>query len=516
MKNTVKSKNSTRSFLCLLTMVGVLLAIMIFVAESQATTRHTPGEAEKDQPSYAIEGEVKKAGRFHLVKDFHVKNAILASGGLTRNADRSRAEIIRYNKRQKAYYTIYFKADGALSGDPTDNIPLLDRDRIIIPSVRVRFDQELAEDRQTGQESVFIAGEIAKPGAYPYKGVMNVWDLVVTGGGTLKTSYPEQAELLSVVSKSDQPSGGTNRKLINLRKARQGDPEHNVPLRPGDRLIVKNIPDGEKPLPTVCVFGEVLLPGMYPVSKGERLSSVIERAGGYRPDARPRAAVLTRERVRNLQQGSLEEMVARIEKDLSAQNFEQDGKPDGAKETAEQKTETAAKIKLFRQIKALKVTGRMNVVGGDVETQTGKLFDLELEDKDSLYISPGSDAVRVAGAVVSEGSYKHTGQSDYRDYIEAAGGYKQTADDTAVFVVKGDGSTRKLAGSFAEWSKKRKRLEIGGGSRVNYIIEPGDVIVVPEQVNFPAWLKEIYGITQILLNNGVVDPKEMEKKKIPF
>jgi polysaccharide biosynthesis/export protein len=497
LKNTARSTKPIHSYLWYLTFVLILLFIMISVLGRQAIAQQAPAEAENNRPSYAIEGEVQNAGHFPLAKNFRVKNAIRASGGLTKDADGKRAEIIRYNKRQKAYYTIYFQADSALSGDPTDNFVLLDKDRIIIHSVREKVDKPRAvakaEPQKARQENVFIAGEIAKPGAYPYKEDMTVWDLVLKSGGTLKTSYPEQAEILSSPSGVGKPSG-TDRKIINLKKAMEDDPAHNLPLHLNDRLVVKSSPDGGKPLPTVCLSGEVQLPGKYSITKEERLFSVIERAGGFASSAYLRAAVFTKERVRKLQQSSLEELAARLEGDLPAKN-----------------TDPESKGNLLRQIKTLKATGRIKVGVTGADMQMERARDIELEDGDSLYVPSLSDTVRVAGAVKSEGSYDHNGQSDYRDYIEAAGGYTPTADESAALVIKVDGSTQKVAKEFFDWSSKRKRLEIGGSRYAKQIIEPGDVIVVPERIVRPAWLREIRDITQALMNNGIVAPSEIKK-----
>ena len=254
------------------------------------------------------------------------------------------------------------------------------------------------------------------------------------------------------------------------------------------------------------------MPGKYPITKGERLFSVIERAGVYTRDAYPRAAVFVRERVRKLQQSSLEEMTARIERELASRNFAADGKSKSTGNAPEKSTDTEVKMKLLQQIKTLKANGRIKVVAiTGVDMRKEGAPDIELEDGDSLHLPSLSDAVRVTGAVKSAGSFDHNGQSDYRDYIEAAGGYTPTSDESAAFVIKVDGSAQHVGKAFVEWSKKRSRLEIGGSRYTNQIIEPGDVIVIPERISHSAWLKEIYVLTQTLINNGIVPPNDMKK-----
>ncbi len=492
-----------------ISLICAFLFALIFAWGSNALAQLPSGEAEIIQPYYTVEGEVLKAGRFPLTKNVRIKNAIAAAGGLTKDADRSQAEIIRFNKRQKVYYTIYFQVENALSGDLTDNLILLDQDRIIIHNVREKAARERVLEEKVKAHDVFIAGAIARPGAYPFTESMTVRDLVGQSGGTLKTSYPEQAEILPLASGADK-SRSTDRKIINLKKALDGNPAHNVPLRPNDRLVVKDQLDEGRILPEVCLSGEILLPGRYPITKEERLSSVIGRAGGYRPGAQLQAAVFSREQVRKLQQRSLEQMAARIERELQQRNPAAIGKSGNAGDDRDEKTNEELKLKMLQQIKTLRVTGRVLITTIDADKQKRGLQDVELEDGDNLDIPPISDTVRVMGEVKAEGSYDFRSRLSYQDYITAAGGYAKSADNSAVFVIKADGSIRKPAAAFFAWNNKRNRLEIGGSGRANQIIEKGDTIVVPEQITKPAWLKNIHHIVLTLINNGIIPPNEMK------
>src|SRR5262249_35284357 len=55
--------------------------------------------------------------------------------------------------------------------------------------------------------------------------------------------------------------------------------------------------------------GEVRFPGFYPLIKGERLSSVLRRAGGFTPNAYLRGAIFTRARTREEQERRLQELI---------------------------------------------------------------------------------------------------------------------------------------------------------------------------------------------------------------
>jgi len=69
--------------------------------------------------------------------------------------------------------------------------------------------------------------------------------------------------------------------------------------------------------------------------------------------------------------------------------------------------------------------------------------------------------------------------------------------------MKVDGSARKLARGFMNWSPSRERWELAGYGEEIRQIEPGDTIVVPEKMERIAWLREIRDITQIMMNAAV-------------
>jgi len=444
----------------------------------------------KDKPYFTVEGQVRNAGRFDLAENFRVKDAILAAGDLTKDAYLNKAEIVRLDPK-KEYYTIYFNVARALSGEESDNILLQDEDRIVIHSVWEHI----------YRKSVSIDGDVARPGTFQFTEGMTVRDLVFKGGNILESAYVDEAELSSQVTE-DRKTFVTERKVINLRKALAGDVAHNLKLRPYDRLLVKRIPDWGEVM-YVTVSGEFKFPGRYTIKKGERLSSLIERAGGYTDDAYLRGAYFTRESVRVMQQRSLSDMANRMQRELLSSSSANVATSISPEEVQAKKAETELKNRLIEYIKSLKATGRMTIALSHVRMLKGSPYDIDLEGGDSIFLPQKTSVVNVVGSVMSETSLIYTEPWDYRDYIAMAGGYARYADESNVFVVKVDGSARKLSSGFAEWNTKRERWEITAFGQPIKQIEPGDVIVVPERIAQIAWLREIRDITQILMNTAV-------------
>ncbi len=134
----------------------------------------------------------------------------------------------------------------------------------------------------------------------------------------------------------------------------------------------------------------------------------------------------------------------------------------------------------------------------------GSEYDLELENGDSLYIPTMNSSVSVMGSVMSLGSYIYSEKYNYRDYIDMSGGYTRYADSDNVYVLKVDGSARKFSNGVFSWSNSRSRWEMSAFGGEVKEIEPGDTIIVPEQLSQIAWLREVKDITQILMQMAVI------------
>jgi len=438
-----------------------------------------------------IQNEFRVTCRMELSGNMRIKDAILNAGGLTNNAYLDRGEIVRVNNKRE-YTTLYFSITKATQDDPRENLMLQDEDRIIIHSIW----------EQVYKKSVSVSGEVAKPGFYQYTEKMTVRNIVFTAGNILESAYLDDAEITSLPVESGK-IGKVVQRNINLKKALEGDPTHNVTLMPNDRLLVKRIPEW-RDVKFVSMSGQIKFPGAYTAMKGERLSSLIERAGGYTDKAYLRGAYFKRESVRKLQQKSLEEMTQRMERELLAGGAIQTSTAVSQEEIAAKKIELEQKKKLLDTMRNLKATGRMSIALTHVRLLKGSEYDIELEEGDSLFIPEKNSVVNVVGAVMAPGSHIFSEKKSYENYIDESGGYSQYADPDNAFVLKVSGSARKLSQGFIGWSSSRARWEVAAFGDEIKVLEPGDVIVVPEKIERIAWLREIRDITQILMNTAVV------------
>lgn len=446
----------------------------------------------KDKPTFTLKGEVRNPKTYDLIGNFRVKDALLAAGGLTRQAYLDKAQILRVGENRQ-YHLIHFSVAGALNGNEADNILIFDEDIITVRSLSEVFHDQ----------TVSVDGAVTRPGPYRYSEKMTVKELIFSAGNVLEGAYLENAEISSMLVEGDQGARIETRN-INLRKALAGDDAHNVHLKPYDRLFVRQITDWRREH-YVNVTGQVRFPGRYIAKKGERLSSLIERAGGYAEDAYLRGAFFTRERVRQDQARSLKDIAQRLERDLLIEGAGDISTSMSMEEVQAKKIEIEHRKALVEKMKSVEAKGRMTIRLAHLRLLKGSELDIELEDGDSLFIPERSSVVSVMGAVMGQGSYVFSEKADYLDYVNMSGGFSEYADSRNVFILKVDGSARKAYRGLIKWNERNERLEMSAFSAIEeHYIEPGDIIVVPEKVGRIAWLREIRDITQILMNTAVV------------
>ncbi len=426
--------------------------------------------------------------KVYLLKNFKVRDAILSAGNLTKDAYLAKGEILRRDK-DGTLSRIYFNVEKAMAEDPEENILLEANDRIIIHSIW----------EENYRRTVSIEGDVMNPGIYQYTEGMKVSDLVFAAGNVLESAYLDEVEISSQVIRDGKSVRGEYR-TINLRKALNGDPEHDVPLKPYDRVYVKRISEWQEEL-FVTITGEVKFPGKYIIRKGERLSELIERAGGFSDKAYLRGAVFTRERVRKLQQKQIDEMVDRLERELLSTGTAQIATAASPAEARMMKLEAEQKRRLITKLGSVKAKGRIAVRLDSPEKLRGTSYDIELEDGDAIYIPTDPMTVQVLGSVYSQNAFVYEkDRRDYQYYIDLAGGYTKNADPGSVYILKADGVAVKVRGGFLglSWNSGTFRWEAGSGQ-----VESGDTIVVPEKLERIAWMRNIKDITQILYQIAV-------------
>jgi protein involved in polysaccharide export with SLBB domain len=347
----------------------------------------------------------------------------------------------------------------ALAGNPVDNIMLQPRDRLLVHRNPTRVDPP----------TVYIKGEVVKPGRYPLTTNMRVEDLVRIAGGLKRSAYTESADLARFEMNGSQKSPG-DRVEVNLAAAMNGDPKTDVPLRDGDILTIRQLPRWTDIGASMTVRGEIQHAGTYGIEPGERLSSVLARSGGFGPEAYPYGAVLMRREVRELEIKAHQELVERVK----AQEVTLRALPEGDNDQKNAKLNAISRTEAtLAQLQASAPIGRVVMhISPDMKSWKNTAADVQVRDGDILFVPKKAGYVMVNGQVFNPTAVSYRPSHSAKWYLSQAGGVTQLADKKAVFVIRADGSVISAKNNGGGW---------WGGDAMSTTLRPGDTIVVPEK-----------------------------------
>lgn len=444
--------------------------------------------AEKEENAIFVSGNVKRPGKYEYRQGMRVRDVIGDSKDLLFETNLDYALVKRLASSGSKFESelIPFNLGRLLlERDETQNIELRPLDNIYV------FSKWFFIDKPT----VVVEGAVRDGGRFELIENTTVKDAILLAGGIARDASLEDLELYRM----DPATKLRTIERVNLRKALEGDPGHNVLLRDHDRLTVKRL-HGVKEQRIVTVSGEVAHPGRYAAQRGEKLSSILERAGGYTEHAYLKGAIFTRERVRQMQKQAIEEMTRRLEREL----YSEGSVVESSGTSATKKLELDQRQQFIESIKKIEPTGRMSVKLAHMRLLKGSAFDIEVEDGDTLTIPTQNSVVNVTGAVMSQGSFVYLDGMDPKSYIDIAGGYTRYADKGNTFVLKVDGTARRLNGGFMNWNDSNSRWELTAFSEDRGQLDPGDTIIVPEKLDRIAWLRELKDWTQTLMQLTVI------------
>src|SRR5712664_1926910 len=437
----------------------------------------------ESDPEVLITGEVRSPGRYRTSGQQHLRDAIYQAGGVTPDTWLDSAQLFR---RQPDGTTRVFGINlrDALAGDPLNNLLVQPRDRILVHR----------QPEQVSPASVYVRGDVARPGRYPLAADMRVSDLVRSAGGLLRSANPDSGDLTHYAIAN--PSGErvqAGHQDLSLAAAQAGKEDQNLPLHDGDVLTVPQQAGWNDIGAVVTLRGEVRKPGVYGIRPGERLSSLLTRAGGLLPTAYPRASVFERNEVRELQEKNRQDLIQRLEQESTV--VKTSASTTGTEEAALQQAAFLQRQRVLDGLRKAPVSGRLVIhLRPDRKDFVGSPDDIELRAGDSLTIPKQPGGVLIVGQVYNANALTYTPGRNAGWYLSRAGGPTQLADKGGIFIMRSDGSvTGGKQGGF--WS----------GSVLSSTLAPGDTIVVPEKpVLGSSALKNVLSVAQIASSAALV------------
>jgi protein involved in polysaccharide export with SLBB domain len=390
-----------------------------------------------------IIGNVERPGEYGFFDQMKLSNLIKQAKGILPETYMERGEILRF----KSDYTrvpIPFNLDAVLRGGP-DDLMLREWDIVRIYSTYEIFPLP----------KVNITGEVNKPGTYRYTDGMFISDLIFSAKELKDSASLTNAELFRWNFKKGKLPEVITLDLTPIIVDK--DKTKDILLEKDDYLFIR--PKVELlERRTVTVSGEFKFPGIYAITKGETLSSIIKRAGGFTNQAFPEGAIFSRESVRGLQQSMIDKLIKAQERAILE---EEAFLVTSILSDQEKELRTRA---LEYQRKALNIMASRTPKGRviiDLQVIINGKSDILLEKNDSITVPSLPDWVLVTGAVYNPESVAFVPGKTRDYYLRAVGGPTKLADNNDIYVIKASG-----------------RVESSSTGYGN--IAQGDIIVVPE------------------------------------
>ena len=339
----------------------------------QRGDKYTVGEIlERFENRVTIKGSVFREGDFAIESGVNtVKELIKKAEGLKEDAFMNRATISR-KKEDNDVTVIVFDLGKLMRGEIAD-IPLKREDMITIRNIK----------SLRGTRFITIDGEVNSIGKFEYVEGLTIADVIVLANGFTDAASNAKIELSRRVK--DDTTGLETNQNVRIEsfevdkdlKIRTEDAR--VTLQPFDRIYIRRSPRYEEQK-SVYINGEVKYPGAYTIKdKAQRITDLIELAGGLKAGAFPKGATFSRD-----------------------------------------STKIAIDLSVIIQVPAV----TENVL---------------LLDGDRLFIPRELQTVKLSGEVLNPISVAYRPNQSLKDYIAQAGGLTEKAAKRRVFVKYANG-----------------------------------------------------------------------------
>ena len=388
-----------------------------------------------------VKGAVYRPGMYQLgEKVSSVRSLIDNADGLTEEAMVSRA-VLRRMKPNRTQEVITIDLKGIVEGTAAD-VPLENEDILFIPT--------LAEHQNL--RTLSIDGEVIFPGTYEYAEKMTVEDLILQAGGLTDNASTVKVD---VARRMIDPEATTSTMEIAktfsfaIKPGFEFDGDKSFTLEPYDVVSVRRSPVSAE-LFKVRVEGEVAYEGSYTLSqKNQRLSDVLQAAGGVVPGAYVRGARLIRTMNKD-ERARMEEVIKMARQSGSA--------------------DTKDSINLEQL--ALSETYTVGIHLDEALANPGGDEDIELQDGDRLVVPRYNRTVKISGDILKPNTVAFKNKKNYKYYIEQAGGYGRRARKMNTYILYQNGTIAKASKA---------------------PVEPGCEIIVPtkgpkDPTNLQQWL----------------------------
>ncbi len=341
-----------------------------------------------------------------------------------------------------------------------------------IRSIAMRLNvTPMALVRAAKDHVVWVLDSVRDPGPYLGSDGSTVESMIQAAGG-----LGRQADLSSVEVTSTQVDSATGsaRTLRSAYKATEAD-LRRVAILPLDVIRLRPV-FSDSTNGRITVDGEVRYPGTFDIVRGEKLSSVLERAGGLTAEAYSYGAVFTRVRAAEEERVGNNREAKQLEADfatlLSMPSYS------AAAQGSAPYIQTMA-----QELRTQTAVGRITITADPSALRTRPDLDIAVEPGDKIVVPRRPTTVTVSGEVLNPGSFQFRGELTLSEYLKLSGGATAGADESRIFVVLPDGTARPAGQSWLSVSSNT--------------VPPGATIVVPRDLSPFDTMQFIKDVSQV-------------------
>ncbi len=273
------------------------------------------------------------------------------------------------------------------------------------------------------------------------------------------------------------------------------DASQDLDLQPGEVVTIFAQQSIRPPILEQTIYvelaGEFVHPGIYSVSPGETLRSVVARAGGLTDRAYLYGSRFTRASTQAAAQEQLNNYADRLEHQLQHNGL---GLASAASGSGQQASPNAGgqiaslNQALIGRIRQTRASGRVVLRMTPESRGVNALPDMHLEDGDRLVVPFMPETIQVVGAVFNPNAFLASRGARVGQYVHMAGGPNREADRRRMFVLRADGSVavHQMGNSIFDSDFQKVRLY------------PGDAVIVPEKEIRPSALNQLMVWSQFM------------------
>ena len=291
---------------------------------------------------------------------------------------------------------------------------------------------------------ISISGAVKRPGVYELMPDQNYSDLFAYANGYSSSANKDTLRIERLDKEEVKFIKVDNEKALSSIKPFEGD---TLSVRAYERK-------------RVTITGAVNTPGTYVISKGETLSSLIEKAEGYKDDAYPFGSMLINKEALIINQDAAEKLhKAFIQKLITKGDalFASESLPF-----------------ILEELKDATISGRVMAEFDLDVIKANPNLDTKLDDEDEIIIPTLTQQIYIFGEVNNAGAIRYSASNEINEYLMNSGGLLESADKSNIFIIHPNGEVNRLHNRGLSFLNKRSN---------DILIYPGSVIYVPRKVN---------------------------------